>query len=148
MPLIDASSHRMSPAPGRVSPLMHLSRVVLPGPLGPMTPSAWPGSTVKVTPARALTPPNRLLTSRTASKLMPAPTLTLPRERGRRVARGSCARFAQRLTEIPEREPALPAEEVDHAARDEDHADRTHNPEPNLGVHRPAPAPGQLLDDH
>ena len=32
--------------------------------------STWPGSIVKVTPARALTPPKRLLTSRTASRLM------------------------------------------------------------------------------
>src|SRR5207244_2522814 len=122
MPLIDASSHRMSPASGRVSPLMQLSRVVLPAPLGPMTPSTWPGSTVKVTPARALTPPNRLLISRTASRLMPAPTLTLPRERGREIARGSWAGFAQRLTEEPEREPAAPAEDVDPGARGAAHA--------------------------
>src|SRR5256884_2747673 len=147
IPVIDASSQRMSPASGRVSPLMQLRSVVLPAPLGPMIPNTWPGSTVKVTPARALTPPNRLLTSRTASRLMPAPTLTLPRERGREIARGSCAGFAQRLTEIPEREPALPAEEVDHASRNEDHADRKQHPQPNLGGHRRGAAPGQRLDD-
>src|SRR5438093_8701360 len=147
IPVIGASSQRMSPASGRVSPLMQLRSVVLPAPLGPMMPNTWPGSTVTVTPARALTPPNRLLTSRTASRLMPAPTLTLPRGRGREMARGSCAGFAQRLTEIPEREPALAAEEVDHAARDEDHADRQQHSQPNLGIHRLGAAAGQRLDD-
>src|SRR5438034_9825767 len=47
---------------------------------------------------------------------------------GRRA--GSCAGFAQRLAEIPEREPALPTEEVDHAPRDEDHADRQQHSQP------------------
>src|SRR5438034_1201449 len=147
IPVIDASSQRMSPASGRVSPLMQLRSVVLPAPLGPMMPNTWPGSTVKVTPARALTPPNRLLTSRTASRLMPAPTLTLPRKRGREIARGSCAGFAQRLAEIPEREPALPTEEVDHAPRDEDHADRQQHAQPDLRVDGRRPTAGQRLDD-
>src|SRR5947207_3584033 len=128
MPLSDASSHRMSPASGRVSPLMQLSRVVLPAPLGPMTPSTWPGSTVKVTPARALTPPNRLLISRTASRLMPAPTLTLPRQRGGEKAPGSSAGFAPRPSGIPEGGPALPAEESDHGRRGGDYADSQPHP--------------------
>src|SRR5438034_6375218 len=52
---------------------------------------------------------------------------------GRRA--GSCAGFAQRLAEIPEREPALPTEEVDHAPRDEDHADRQQHSQPRSEEH-------------
>src|SRR5436309_7164891 len=109
---------------------MQLSKVVLPAPFGPMTPMMSPCSTSKVTPVRALTPPNRLLTSRTASKLI-APTLTLPRKRGREIL-PSCAGLAQRLPEIAQREPASTAEEVDDPAWDEDDADGEQDPQADL----------------
>src|SRR5207245_726860 len=121
---------------------MQLSSVVLPAPFGPMMPRTSPSSTPKLTPARAFTPPKRLLTSLTASKVMPAPTLTLPRKRGREVSHLilPCERGRGRTkagkelprrphagppqwpAEIPQRQPAPTAEEVDHAARDEDDA--------------------------
>src|SRR5438128_3490029 len=112
---------------------MQLRSVVLPAPFGPMMPRMSPSSTPKLTPASALTPPKRLLTSLTASKVTPAPTLSphpaLPRKRGRErtklgkeLPRRSHARLPQCLAEIPQRQPAPTAEEVDHAARDEDDA--------------------------
>src|SRR2546430_16276294 len=124
---------------------MQLSKVVLPAPFGPMMPSTSPCSTSKVTPARALTPPNRLLRSRTASKLIP-PTLPLPRKGGRELL-ASCAGLAQGLPEISERELASTAEEVDHAARNEDDAHGEQDPQADLGEDRAGAAPGQPLDD-
>src|SRR5207248_8707168 len=125
---------------------MQLSKVVLPAPFGPMMPRTSPCSTSKVTPARALTPPKRLLRSRTASKLIPAPTLTLPRKRGREILH-SCAGLAQGLPDISQRELASTAEEVDHAARNEDDAHGEQDSQADLGEDRAGAAPGQPLDD-
>src|SRR6266550_3890778 len=125
---------------------MQLSKVVFPAPFGPMIPRTSPCSTSKLTPARALTPPKRLLTSRTASKLM-APTLTLPRKRGREEALPSCAGLAQGLPEIAQGELAATAEEVDHAARNEDHTDGEQDTQADLGKDGARAATGQRLDD-
>src|SRR5207248_10284991 len=125
---------------------MQLSKVVLPAPFGPMMPRTSPCSTSKVTPARALTPPKRLLRSRTASKLIPAPTLTLPRKRGREILH-SCAGLAQGLPEIAQRELASTAEEVDHAARNEDDADGEQDAQADLRKDGPRATTGQRLDD-
>src|SRR5438874_4976282 len=126
---------------------MQFSNVVLPAPFGPMTPMTSPCSTSKLTPASALTPPKRLLTSRTASKLIPAPTLALPRKRGREEVRPSCAGLAQRLPEIAQRELASTAEEVDHAARNEDDADGEQDAQADLRKDGPRATTGQRLDD-
>src|SRR3989442_11118 len=45
---------------------MMLKRVVLPAPLGPMSPTTWPASTENVTWSRATTPPNLTARSRTS----------------------------------------------------------------------------------
>src|ERR1700682_255914 len=133
---------------------MQFSSVVLPAPFGPMMPKTSPCSTAKVTPVRALTPPKLLLTSRSASRVMAAPTLTLPRKqgrekrartpaltlprkRGREIARCSCASLAQRLPEIAEREPAPAAEEVNHPTRNEDDAHGEQDAQADLGKDGP-----------
>src|SRR5713226_5159990 len=137
----------MSPASGRYSPLMQLSSVVLPAPFGPMIPRTSPSSTLKLTPASALTPPKRLLRSCTARRLMLAPTLTLPCKRGREKPRGSRAGLAQGLAEIAQRQAASAPEEVDHSARDEDDAGGQQDAQTDLRIDRARPAAGQGLDD-
>src|ERR1700737_3188174 len=82
---------------------MQLSSVVLPAPLGPMIPRMSPGSTRKLTFVSAATPPKRLLTPSSSSSAIAL---------DRRLAQGS--------PQVGEGKAALPAEEVDHAARDED----------------------------
>jgi DNA-binding transcriptional ArsR family regulator len=49
---------------GNQSSLMQLSRLVFPAPFGPMMAWMSPWETLKVTPSRARTPPNRSVTSR------------------------------------------------------------------------------------
>src|SRR2546429_6159240 len=144
----------MSPRSGRKSPLTQLSRVVLPAPLGPMMPRTSPSWTVKLTSWSACTPPNRLPRSFTASRL----TLLRPHSdqgrvppadstrSGRYENARSCAGFAERAAQIAEGKPALAPEEVDHAARDEDHTDGEQDPEPDLGVHGGRAAAGQGLN--
>jgi len=52
----------MSPLSSLYTPLMQLSSVVFPAPLGPMMPRISPFATEKVTPSSAATPPKRLVT--------------------------------------------------------------------------------------
>ena len=61
-PEIDAPCQRMSPLSSLYTPLMQLSSVVFPAPLGPMMPRISPFATEKVTPSSAATPPKRLVT--------------------------------------------------------------------------------------
>src|ERR1051325_7640247 len=56
---------RTRPFVGSWSPVMTLNSVVLPAPLGPMSPVTRPGSAVSSTSCRAITPPKRTLTSST-----------------------------------------------------------------------------------
>src|SRR5438105_8401092 len=120
----------MSPASGWTTPLTQLRRVVLPAPFGPMMPRTSPGSTVKVTSASAFTPPKRLLTALTASRVMEAPTLTLPRSGGRELPRGPWAGPGGGRRRLAGRKPARAAEEVDDTPGAEDHADREQNAQP------------------
>ena len=53
----------ISPTWGRYRPLMQLRRLVFPAPLGPMMAWMSPWETLKVTPSRARTPPNRSVMS-------------------------------------------------------------------------------------
>src|SRR6266550_2201834 len=108
---------------------MQLSKVVLPAPFGPMMPRTSPLSTLKVTSLSALTPPNRFVRRLTASKLM------------------SSAGLPQGTPQVAERQTAPPSKEVDHATRDEDHADRQQNAKPDLCVDGGRPASGQRLDE-
>src|SRR5438270_2256319 len=59
------SSISTLPDVGSCNPVMTLNRVVLPAPLGPMSPVTRPGSAVRSTSCRAMTPPKRTLTSST-----------------------------------------------------------------------------------
>jgi len=52
-------SKRIVPCWGRYTPLMQLSKLVLPAPLGPMIAASSPGATEKPTPCSAVTPPKR-----------------------------------------------------------------------------------------
>jgi len=54
------------PDVGRIWPRMLLNSVVLPEPLGPITPTISPGPTEKLTPSTALIAPYALRTSRTS----------------------------------------------------------------------------------
>src|SRR4051794_2123222 len=49
-------------------PLMMLNTVVLPAPLGPISPSTWPLERLKVTAVRVFTPPKLLWTSSTSRR--------------------------------------------------------------------------------
>ena len=51
--------HATSPSSGRTKPQMTLKSVVLPAPLGPMTPTTSPGETVNETSSSAVSPPKR-----------------------------------------------------------------------------------------
>ncbi len=57
------------PVVGLIWPRMLLNSVVLPEPLGPMTPTISPGPTDRLTPSTALIAPYCLRTSRTSRKL-------------------------------------------------------------------------------
>ena len=66
-----ASSRVMAPPSARSRPPMTLSSVVLPEPLGPISPTISPRPTANDTPARASTPPNRLTTLSSTSRCAP-----------------------------------------------------------------------------
>src|SRR5256885_10764070 len=55
---------------------MQLKMVVLPAPLGPISPTIWPRSTSNETSSLATSPPKRLVTWRTSSRLIGAPRPT------------------------------------------------------------------------
>src|SRR5919109_410350 len=55
------------PPLGRYTRVMTLKSVVLPAPLGPMSATTWPLSTLKETRSSATTPPKRTVTSLTSS---------------------------------------------------------------------------------
>ncbi len=67
--VIELPSNRMSPSWYWYSRLMQLNKVVLPAPLGPISPQTWPRCTSKVTPSSATMPPKRTVTPRTLSKV-------------------------------------------------------------------------------
>src|SRR5439155_21192734 len=64
-PLTSSPSTRTFPVVGSWRPVTTLNRVVFPAPLGPMSPVTRPGSAVRSTSWRAMTPPKRTLTSST-----------------------------------------------------------------------------------
>src|SRR5579884_2837220 len=72
---------RTSPRSGRSSPLIRLTSVVLPAPLGPIRPRISSGIRWRVTSWLATRPPKRLLTPSTASRASDG-TGTLPEEAG------------------------------------------------------------------
>src|SRR5687767_12258350 len=76
------SAKRMTPASGVSAPAMHFMSVLLPEPLGPMSPWIWPASTRRSTPARARSSPKRLLMPATSSSAMASANLRT----GRRAA--------------------------------------------------------------
>src|SRR2546421_8847730 len=55
---------------------MQLKIVVLPAPFGPISPTMWPRSTSNETSSLATSPPKRLVTWRTSSRLIGAPRPT------------------------------------------------------------------------
>src|SRR5678815_2828909 len=59
---------RTAPRSGRRRPIRRLSAVVLPAPLGPMTPSASPSSTARLSPSMTTSEPKDLKTPSSASK--------------------------------------------------------------------------------
>src|SRR5271156_941413 len=58
---------RMAPASGRITPAIIFRSVVLPDPLGPISPSTSPGDTDNETPLTATRPPNALVKPSTCS---------------------------------------------------------------------------------
>ena len=58
MPSSGCPRHRIVPEAGVTKPQMTLNNVVLPAPLGPMTPSTSPCETSSETPSSAVMPPN------------------------------------------------------------------------------------------
>src|ERR1039458_10114607 len=66
MPLSGVPRQRNVPESGAAKPQITLNNVVLPAPLGPITPSTSPVRTSSDTPSRAVIPPNETVTSATA----------------------------------------------------------------------------------
>src|SRR5262249_14214334 len=66
-PPILTSLKRIEPAVGASAPEMQLKQVVLPEPLGPISPRISPSLTSKETPLRAVKPPNCLVSRSTVS---------------------------------------------------------------------------------
>src|SRR6266851_9944897 len=66
-PVTSRPRKRIRPESGRRAPAIRLKSVVLPEPLGPMTPSSSPSSSVKLTSLTAWTPP-KPLDSRSTSR--------------------------------------------------------------------------------
>ena len=64
-----APSKRTVPASARTKPQMTLKSVVLPAPLGPITPTTSPGATASDTSSRAVNPPKRTVTPATSSPI-------------------------------------------------------------------------------
>src|SRR5699024_8781740 len=60
-------SQRTEPSSARTNPQITLNSVVLPAPLGPITPTTSPGPTVSDTPSSAVSPPKRTVTPATSS---------------------------------------------------------------------------------
>ena len=77
MPLMSVSSRTISPSLSLFSPEMTFSSVVLPAPLGPITPMITPGATSVLTLDSALTPPNAMDTSRMDKTVMPVARVDL-----------------------------------------------------------------------
>ena len=63
-PLIRLPSNTTSPSLGAYRPVMQLKKVVLPAPLGPMSPTICPGPTDMSTSRTATSPPKRRVTLR------------------------------------------------------------------------------------
>ena len=66
-PRTERPSSRMSPESGRISPSSVFSSVLLPAPLGPITPMTSPGSMVRSRSSMAVTPPKRFVRPRASS---------------------------------------------------------------------------------
>ena len=64
-----APSSRRRPDRARVKPQMTLNSVVLPAPLGPMTPTIAPRGTQNETASSAVIPPKRTVTASTSSRI-------------------------------------------------------------------------------
>ena len=80
-PVMSVPSKVIRPALMVCRPQMALKHVVLPAPLGPMSPVTEPASTVSFTPRNACTPPNRTsacATSRSGIRLPPVRSGRLP----------------------------------------------------------------------
>ena len=107
----------MEPAAGVFTPVMLSNKVVLPAPLGPMSPLTWPDGTDMVTLSTATTPPNRTVTPSTAKRGWPdsagrsatavAPsvltsaTLLVPNQR-REITESAMAAMVSRLKSMEE----------------------------------------------
>src|SRR5690242_20462404 len=72
MPVTSRPLNRTRPAVGFTKPVTRLMSVLLPEPFGPITPSAWPARTSKVTS----------FTARTAPKLLKSPSTRSTTSRG------------------------------------------------------------------
>ena len=73
MVVTSVSNRWTVPRSGAWSPLITLNRVVLPAPLGPISPVTVPGCTARLTSLRAETPPKRTATSETVRTADPRP---------------------------------------------------------------------------
>ena len=67
--MISAPSNRIWPPVGGNSPVRRLKKVVLPAPLGPMTPTASPWRMPNVTWSTAVKLPNRRETARVSRRV-------------------------------------------------------------------------------
>src|SRR5437016_9025776 len=85
-PAISRSRRRIEPPSGTRAPVIRLKSVVLPDPLGPMTPISSPSATAKLTSLTARTPPNAFETRSTSRRVSARPLGPSPLpERRRRI---------------------------------------------------------------
>ena len=73
-----APSNATAPSWASYTRLTTLNKVVLPAPLGPISPQMLPSSTVNDSSRRAVTPPKRTVTPATSNKAITPPTLLRP----------------------------------------------------------------------
>ena len=66
-PAMGRPSNTTAPASGVAMPVKQLNSVVFPAPLGPITATIAPGSTVRLTPSSAVSPPKALVMPRASS---------------------------------------------------------------------------------
>src|SRR5688500_18695776 len=96
-------------------PLMQLSALVLPAPLGPISANNWPGSTANEMRSSTVRPPNRRLRFSTVSSAIPSPRTAVLLDLAVGPAAGAALPQVKLLDVLMAREPGAVAVEHDAA---------------------------------
>src|SRR5215471_2240391 len=142
-PSMRSPRYRIAPASGTSAPAIRLNKVVLPAPLGPMSPVMVPASTVKLTPSTARRLPNALTSSATSS--MRPDYGKRGGLRGRDREQGPVAGHALEHVTAAIVEPDAGArDEIPNGSRDQHFLRSRRRRDSGAGVHGDAAHPGSL----